>query len=91
MNKNSTPLTFYPSRRKTFLLLIVSLVFTLIGALMINDGELMGWFVSIFFGIGCIVSITILLPNSSYLHISEKGFEVCSLFRSGFTSWNEVD
>jgi len=58
---------------------------------MISDGDLRGWFVSIFFGICHIVSVATLLPNSFYLRISEKGFEVRSLFRSGFTNWQEVD
>ncbi|QQR55575.1 hypothetical protein IPG41_03405 [Candidatus Peregrinibacteria bacterium] len=91
MNENSTSLTFYPSKWKTFLLFFVSLFFTLGGTWMISDREPMGWFVSIFFGIGCIVFIAILLPHSSYLRISEKGFEIRSLFRGGFTNWNEVD
>jgi len=91
IKENSTPITFRPSKWKTLGLFLISLLFTLAGILMINDGQMMGWFVSVFFGIGCLVFIAILLPNSSYLRLSEKGFEMRSLFKSSFTNWNEVD
>ena len=87
----ATTLTFYPSKYRRLRLLIVSFVFALIGFLMIRDEVFMGWFVLISFGIGCLISIVLLLPNSSYLRISNKGFEVCSLFRGKFFGWDEVD
>ncbi len=68
----------------------MSLAFTLVGVWMISKGEMIGWPVSIFFGICCMVFIVVLLPNSFYLRISKNGFEVCSLFRSEFTAWDEV-
>ncbi len=89
MMKHSETLTFYPSKLKYFLLLIGSILLTLAGIWITNETSL-GWFVIIFFGICGIVLIVGLLPNASYLRISDKGFEICSLFKSVFINWTEV-
>lgn len=57
---------------------------------MIDNGEYTGWFVALFFSICTVVFIVIFLPNSSYLRITNQGFEIRSLYRSNFTNWNEV-
>ncbi len=71
--------------------MLVCLFFTLEGAWLISRGDNIGWFASILFGLGCIVFILLLIPNSAYLQISEKGFEVRSLFRNHFTPWEDVE
>tara|TARA_Y100000294_G_scaffold140028_1_gene133668 strand:+ start:45 stop:509 length:465 start_codon:yes stop_codon:yes gene_type:complete len=79
-----------PSRLKIIALLLVCLAFTSIGTFMILDEETMGWFVSIFSGLGVVVFIIQLLPNASYLMLTSEGFEVKSLFRGNFTKWEDV-
>ena len=89
--RNIEGLTLYPSKRRTILLLIISLVFTAGGVWMISEGKPEGWLGAIFFGVCTLFSILKLVPNSSCLRISEKGFEIRSLFRGTFIRWNEVD
>lgn len=84
-------LTLYPNKTKTLLSLLVSILFVIIGIGMISGGKNTGWFVSIFFSLCTIIFIVILLPNSYYLHISNQGFEICSMYRKSFTKWDEVE
>ncbi len=49
------------------------------------------WGTILFFGLGVVVFIVELLPNSAYLKLTNEGFEVRSLYRSNFTKWVEVD
>ena len=86
------PLKLYPSRLKTALLLLISLVFTIGGIFMIQDGINKGWFVFSFFALCTLVFIIMLLPNSTYLRISEEGIETKSLFKkSQIISWDVID
>ena len=86
------PITLYPSKTKTILLLIVSLIFTFGGIFLIQKGDNFGWVVSSFFGLCTLVFIIMLLPNSTYLKISEEGIEMKSLFRkSQILPWNIIE
>lgn len=91
MKKNSSTLTLYPSKIKTFLFLIVSIALTAIGVGMVNHNEHMAWLVLLLSFMSAIAFAITLLPNSSYLHISDQGFEMRSLYRSGFIKWDEVE
>jgi len=73
-------LTLRPAKAKTIGFLLVCLVFAVAGALMVRTGEAMGW-LSVFFGLGCVVFGINLLPGASYLHLGPEGFIPCSLFR----------
>ena len=57
---------------------------------MLNEKSVMGWLVISLFSLGIIVSLIQFLPNSSYLKLSEEGFEVKSLFKTSFTKWSHV-
>lgn len=48
MGKNPTFLTFYPNKKKFFLLLFVSFLFAVEGLLMTNTEEITDWFISFF-------------------------------------------
>jgi len=82
--------TLYPKRWKSILFLLLTLGFTIGGVWMALDGEKMGWFISIFFGLGMLVFLINLSPQASYLKLNKEGFEVCSLFRKHKYHWNEV-
>lgn len=88
---NEETLTLYPSKIKNTLLILISIIFTILGVWMIQVGEIRGWFAVIFFGLGNIVLIINLFPNSSYLRLSDQGFEMRSLFRSTFTHWDAIE
>lgn len=67
-----------------------SLLFTLGGAMMVKSAHPLGWAVASLFGICTLVGITMLLPASSYLRITTRGFTVCSLFRAHTFQWSDV-
>jgi len=43
-----------------------------------------------FFGLGFVVFVIKLLPNSSYLRVTQEGFTVCSLFRCHTVQWADT-
>jgi len=64
--------TLYPKKWKSMLFLLLTLAFTVAGVWIILDGEKMGWFVSIFFGLGVLVFLINLFPQASYLKLNEE-------------------
>lgn len=87
---NALPLRLRASPLKMLALLVVSLVFVAGGLLMARDEPVMGYFGAVFFGLGAIVAVVSLLPGSSYVELSDEGFEVCSLFRKHFIRWAQI-
>ena len=82
--------TYYPSKVKHTLLLLLSLVFVAGGIWLSQTGDWMGHFIYGFFGLGVIVFTIQLLPNSSYLKLKEDGFEFSALFRRHYVKWNDI-
>tara|TARA_R110002124_G_scaffold276866_2_gene447827 strand:- start:177 stop:599 length:423 start_codon:yes stop_codon:yes gene_type:complete len=72
-------------------LLLISTLFVVLGFMAIEERPFMKWVIILFFGLGIIVFIIELFPNSSYLKLTNEGFEVCSLYRSHFTKWTDVN
>ncbi len=73
------------------LFLALCVAFTIIGGLMVYNHRPAGWFVAIVFGLGSIVFVVQLWPNSSYLLLEADGFTVRSLYRSHKYGWADVD
>jgi hypothetical protein len=86
------PVTFHPSKLKQTALLIISILFVISGIFLIEKGNLLiGISNTLFFGICSIVFMITLIPNSSYLQVTEKGIEMKSLFRSTHIPWEVID
>ena len=82
---------FLKSNKLTIvILLLVSTLFVFLGITVIKENMFVKWLTIIFFGLGIVVFIIELLPNSRYLKLTNEGFEVRSLYRSHFTKWTEV-
>lgn len=81
-----------PSRWKTVLLLLISLTFVAIAVWMFLLGEsrAIAIFTGLFFGLGVIVFVVQLLPNSSWLRLDRDGFTIRSLYRDSRSSWNDM-
>jgi hypothetical protein len=62
-----------------------------VAALVTWKGEFMGWFAVCFFGLGLVLPIVQMMPNASYLLLTEDGFESCSLYRTWKVSWDEIE
>jgi hypothetical protein len=85
-------LVLRPSRRKTILLLLISLVFVAIGVVALANRKWgVGLSSTIFFGFGAVVAAIQLRPEASYLKLTPQGFVICSLFRkSPLIPWAQV-
>lgn len=88
---NSLPLTLRPSKLKLILSTIASILFTIGGVWMASEQPFWGYAAAIFFGLAIIVFGIQLLPNSSYLKLTEEGFEVCSTFRTNSYRWSDIE
>lgn len=84
------PITFYPSKLKQSIYLIISLLFVVLGFYLVTTTAWIGIANIIFFGLCAIIFIIMLIPNSAYLRVDEKGFEMRSLFRSTFIPWHVI-
>ncbi len=85
------PLTLNASRLRSALFLVVFLGFTALGVWMIIDtGEWLAWFCTLFFGLGAVIFAVNLLPNASYLRLEDDGFTYSSLFRQHTVKWAVV-
>jgi hypothetical protein len=85
------PILLRPSRTKQVALLVICLAFTVGGALMARGGEKLGYFCSLFFGLGFCLLVANMSPNAAYLRIEQDGFTVCSLFRARTVPWSAVE
>lgn len=80
-----------PNIYKSILILCLNLAFVVLGVYNIILGNsLAGWFSILFFGVTFIIAIVQLLPNATYLKLTPKGFEMCSLYRKTFVPWTMV-
>jgi hypothetical protein len=80
-----------PRRAKILGLLTVTGLLAAAGVGMIAEGLWLGWLIAPVFGLGVLVSVLLLLPNSAYLEIRPGGFTVCSLFRKHSYRWSDVE
>jgi hypothetical protein len=85
-----SPVVLRTSKRKAALLFVGSGAFVTIGVFMVLDGERLGWFPAIFFGLGLIVSVVLLLPATS-LTIDRHGIHMKHMFRLTHIRWSDVD
>ena len=81
------PVMLYRSPTKWLILLLSSAVFTAGGVDMIRMHADKGWLVTIFFGIGVLVSLAALLPGGSCMKLDRDGFEITSLYRRSRVLW----
>ncbi len=81
---------YRPGSQKTILLGLTSLLFTVGGTFVIEDEPLKGWLITLFFGLCLLVFLIQLIPGSTELTLTDKGFEMTSLFRKSLTRWQDV-
>jgi len=83
--------TLYPSRRKRLKSLLICSFFVLVGLFMLKSSSFQGWPVIVFFGLCVVVNGVTLVPGSSYLRLTTRGFEVRNLFRTHTETWSHID
>jgi hypothetical protein len=82
---------YRPRNSRTILFALGSLAFLVPGAYMIKEQPVIGWFVTLFFGLGLIVFLIQIIPGSTELTLTKEGFEMTSLFRKGTIRWTEIE
>jgi hypothetical protein len=78
------------SRAKASLLLLGCSVFVAAGVVVLRVEPIAGYAAIAFFGLGVVIGLIQLLPNSSYLELEERGLTICNLFRKSFLPWQEI-
>jgi hypothetical protein len=81
---------FHPGRRKTTLMLLISIGFVAMGIFLVLRGQFVGWLCAGFFGLAVPVFAFQFHPKSAYLRLTAEGFTYCSLFRAHTTRWVDV-
>ena len=84
------PQIFKPNKLKNLILFLGCSIFVAIGIFLLDKDPKIGWGGIVFFGLGVIVSLIQFYPNSTYLKLTDEGFEVKGLFRSSFTKWTDI-
>jgi len=86
------PLVIEGSRWKLLFALAICAMFTAIGFWMVNDqGEILGWLVGGFFGLGGVAIIAVtLLRGVPRLILDAQGFEFTAVFRRSRFAWSDV-
>lgn len=80
-----------PKLLKTIGLFSVSILLMASGTFLFEKSPIMAWVIVLFFGLCVLVALIQMLPNSSFLKLTEEGFEVRNFFKSNVTKWSEVD
>jgi hypothetical protein len=84
------PVTYRTRPLKMALLALGSGVFVSLGLWLLPREPVIALGCVIFFGLCASVGLVGLLPNSSYLTLTEQGFLFASLFRKDFVAWSSV-
>ena len=85
------PIILRPSKTTLILSLVGSALFMVGGIWMASEQPGWGYAAAIFFGLAIVVFGVQLLPNSSYLKLTEEGFEVCSTFKVNTYRWADIE
>ena len=84
------PVTLCPSLKRWGLMFAGCALFAITGQAMIRDGQLTGWFVLIFFGLGMLVAAIAMLPGAAALTLDPTGFEITNFYRRSRTRWQDA-
>lgn len=84
------PVTLRPGKIKNIILILISIAFIGMGISLIEKNIWIAILTIFLFGISFIIFSINLIPNTSYLKISEQGLEMKSLFRKTFIPWQVV-
>jgi hypothetical protein len=89
----STPMptrVLHPSRGKKIRLMLVSAAFVAVGLAMLKTNFLMAMLTIVFFGLGVVVSLVMLVPGCSQLELRADGFVVLHFWRRSSYAWTDI-
>jgi hypothetical protein len=81
---------FEGSRKKTTLVLFLSIGLVAFGLFMVSEGKWFGWLTVGFFGLGIPASLFMLRPNGIYLKLDKSGIEMKTAFKPMKLKWTDV-
>lgn len=84
------PLRLHTSRKGMLLLLSGCAAFVVAAFVAVPTRPVVAFSGIVFFGLGVVIALVHLLPNSSYLELDDKGFTTCTMFRKSFVPWQDI-
>jgi hypothetical protein len=81
---------FIRNKFKDIVFLLISLVFVAGGYSLLEKNLMMGWLGIFFFSLIAVVFLIQLISNTSYLKLSEEGFEEKTLLKTKSFKWKDV-
>jgi hypothetical protein len=84
------PVVLRPGRLKWAGLCLLFLLFTVMGVWLGLGGDRIGWACAVVFGLGILISVASMLPNASYLWLTDEGFTMRTLYRTHTFRWQDV-
>jgi|TARA_B100000073_G_scaffold297440_1_gene262534 hypothetical protein len=87
-------MTLYPNKIKWVLVLLFCLIFITVGISLIgghNSETLLGLFICVAGGLGILISILTLWPNSSWLKLGPDGIRNKVMFRKFHYRWSDIN
>lgn len=84
------PLRLRTTRKSMLVLLAGCAAFVAAGFVAVPTDPFMAYSGIVFFGLGVVIALLHLLPNSSYLELEERGFTTCTMFRKHFVPWQDI-
>jgi len=88
--RTSLPLRLHTTRKSMLLLLLGCIAFVIASVAVLPVKPAVAYSGIVFFGLGAVVALLHLLPNSSYLELDERGFTTCTMFRKSFVPWDDI-
>lgn len=87
----SNELTFKRSIKKALLLLLMAVCLVALSWWMTTEKPILGWVGVVFFGLGIPVSLLMLRPNTTYLRLTQEGFDIVAMSRASTYKWADVE
>lgn len=84
-------MTLYPKKQSAIILLLGCIFFVIAGIVLARSQGWIGYLCAGFFGLGIPAAIVRILPGSTYLELTNEGFEFCNMFRKTSLSWEVID
>ncbi|WP_114991373.1 hypothetical protein [Synechococcus sp. UW179A] len=87
-------MTLYPNKIKWLLVLLLCFIFIVMGIFLIGDHDtetLLGLFICVLGGLGILISILTLWPDSSWLKLGPDGIRNKVMFRKFYYRWSDIN
>jgi hypothetical protein len=79
-----------PAKSRIWLGCVACILLVGLGFMRVQNGDKLGWFIIILFGLGVFAPGHLLLGGATWLELDEDGFTLCLSFRPDRYVWNHI-